>query len=53
MEPVNWGFALSSLVIRFVGVFIILAIMQIGIRLSTFIISRFTSEQPDAKGNGR
>jgi hypothetical protein len=52
MEPVNWGFALSSLVIRFVGVFIVLAIMQVGIRLSTFIIKRFSPDQPSTKGTG-
>jgi len=50
MEPVNWNFALSSLFIRFVGVFIVLAIMQIGIRLSSFIINRFVPDQPSAKG---
>ena len=50
MEPVNWSFALSSLFIRFVGVFIVLAVMQIGIRLSSFIITRFTPDQPPAKG---
>ena len=42
MEPVNWSFALSSLFIRFVGVFIVLAVMQIGIRLSSYVITRFT-----------
>ena len=50
MEPINWSFALSSLFIRFVGVFIVLAIMQIGIRLSSFIINRFVSDRPPAKG---
>ena len=50
MEPVNWSFALSSLFIRFVGVFIVLAVMQIGIRLSSFIINRLTPDQPPAKG---
>jgi hypothetical protein len=50
MEPVNWGFALSSLFIRFAGVFIVLAILQVGIRLSSFIIGRFAAGQPPAKG---
>jgi len=50
MEPINWGFALSSLFIRFIGVFIVLAILQVGIRLSSFIINRFTPDQPPAKG---
>jgi hypothetical protein len=50
MEPVNWSFALSSLFIRFAGVFVVLAVMQIGIRLSSFIINRFTADQPTAGG---
>jgi hypothetical protein len=50
MEPINWGFALSSLIIRFVGVFIVLAVLQIGIRLSSFIITRLSPDQPPAKG---
>ena len=50
MEPINWGFALSSLIIRFIGVFIVLAILQVGIRLSSFIINRFAPDQPPAKG---
>lgn len=50
MEPINWTFALSSLFIRFVGVFIVLAIMQIGIRLSSVIINCFVSDRPPAKG---
>ena len=50
MEPVNWSFALSSLVIRFVGVFIVLAIMQVGIRLSSFVIGRFSPVPPSPEG---
>jgi hypothetical protein len=49
MEPINWSYALSSLVIRFVGVFIVLAIMQIGIRLSSFLINRFTADKEQLK----
>jgi Na+-transporting methylmalonyl-CoA/oxaloacetate decarboxylase gamma subunit len=50
MEPINWGFALSSLFIRFIGVFVVLAILQVGIRLSSYLINRFASDQPPAKG---
>jgi hypothetical protein len=44
---INWIYILSVLFIRFVGVFIVLAILQIGINLSGMIINRLISLKND------
>ncbi len=53
METINWGYVLSTLFIRFGGVFILLAILQIGLVSSSKIIhyieSRPSSKKKDKK----
>jgi hypothetical protein len=41
MESFNWGYVFSTLIIRFIGVFIVLAILQIGITIASKIIYYF------------
>jgi len=38
METINWGYVFSTLFIRFGGVFIVLAVLQVGINISSKII---------------
>ncbi|MFA4916844.1 MAG: hypothetical protein WC560_09255 [Syntrophales bacterium] len=45
MESINWGYVFSTLIIRFIGVFIVLAILQIGMSISSKIIRRIESRQ--------
>lgn len=44
-----WGFIMSTLFIRFVGVFIVLAILLVAMRLLGAIVSRIVSRQ-EARG---
>ncbi|MBW2172481.1 MAG: hypothetical protein JRF69_10990 [Deltaproteobacteria bacterium] len=34
MEQIDWGYALSTLVIRFVGIFVVLGMLQIVMQIS-------------------
>jgi hypothetical protein len=40
LETVGWGYVFATLIIRFVGVFIVLGIIQICMTLSSKIISK-------------
>jgi Na+-transporting methylmalonyl-CoA/oxaloacetate decarboxylase gamma subunit len=40
-----WGYILSTLVIRFVGVFIVLAILMVGMQLLGAVVSRLVAMQ--------
>lgn len=39
---INWGMVLTTLTIRFIGVFIILGILQIGVYVAGAIVSKLT-----------
>ena len=43
METIPWSNVLVALLVRFVAVFMILAVLQVGIRLSGAIISKLLS----------
>jgi hypothetical protein len=53
MESINWGFVFSTLFIRFTGVFIVLAILQLGINVSSKIIRLIESRRPGQKQGER
>ncbi|GAB4339140.1 MAG: hypothetical protein Kow0099_13910 [Candidatus Abyssubacteria bacterium] len=40
-----WGFIMSTLVIRFVGVFIVLAILMVGMQILGTVVSRMIAKQ--------
>jgi len=55
MDPQNWRpdwvFAITTLLIRFFGIFIVLAILQICMQISGYIFSRLTpKEGPSLEG---
>jgi hypothetical protein len=50
METINWGYVLSTLFIRFGGVFIVLAILQVGIISSSKIIHYLELRQSSKAG---
>ncbi|NVL90933.1 MAG: hypothetical protein HWN69_08085 [Desulfobacterales bacterium] len=47
-EAVDWGYAISTLIIRFVGIFVVLGILQIIMQITGRIFARL-----DAKKAGR
>jgi hypothetical protein len=53
METINWGYVLSTLFIRFGGVFILLAILQIGLVSSSKIIHYIESRPLSKKREKR
>jgi len=48
METIDWGYALSTLLIRFVGIFVVLGILQVVMQISGRMFTRL-----DAKKKGR
>jgi uncharacterized membrane protein (UPF0182 family) len=46
MESISWSYVFGTLLIRFIGVFIVLAILMIGITVSAKIIRYFERPQP-------
>ncbi len=42
-RELNWGYIMSTLVIRFVGVFIVLAILMIGMQILGAVVSRLVA----------
>ncbi|MBW1744282.1 MAG: hypothetical protein JRJ47_12780 [Deltaproteobacteria bacterium] len=55
MEQIDWGYALSTLVIRFVGIFVVLGTLQIVMQISGRIFARLdarkeSKESPASKG---
>jgi len=46
---VNWAYVFATLGIRFVGVFIVLGILQIGLTLTSKIVSMILSAKQTAK----
>jgi len=48
-NTVNWAYIFATLSIRFVGVFILLGILQLGIAISSKIIAMIVSSKQIAK----
>lgn len=48
----SWGFIFTTLIIRFVGVFFVLAILQIGMQISGWVIRRFPAGGEKAGESG-
>ncbi len=55
MEQIDWGYALSTLVIRFIGIFVVLGMLQIVMQISGRVFARLdarkgSKESPGSKG---
>jgi Na+-transporting methylmalonyl-CoA/oxaloacetate decarboxylase gamma subunit len=52
METIDWTYAISTLLIRFVGIFVVLGILQVVMQISGRIFARIDAKkdpgQPDA-----
>lgn len=52
METIDWGYAISTLIIRFVGIFIVLGILQVIMQISGRIFAHIDAKknrpQPDS-----
>jgi hypothetical protein len=48
METVDWGYAISTLIIRFVGIFVVLGVLQVIMQITGRIFARL-----DARKQGR
>ena len=46
-EGVSWSYAVSTLVVRFVGVFVLLGVVQGALQLSAFLIRRYEARFPE------
>jgi Na+-transporting methylmalonyl-CoA/oxaloacetate decarboxylase gamma subunit len=51
MEPIDWSYAISTLIIRFVGIFVVLGVLQVVMQISGRIFARIDAKkdrsQPD------
>jgi hypothetical protein len=47
METIDWGYAFSTLIIRFVGIFVVLGMLQIVMQISGRIFARLDARKPD------
>jgi hypothetical protein len=51
-ETIDWGYAISTLIIRFVGIFVVLGILQVIMQISGRIFAHLDAKkdprQPDA-----
>jgi len=47
-ETVDWGYALSTLVIRFVGIFVVLGILQLVMQITGRVFARLDAREKDA-----
>lgn len=47
METVDWGYAISTLIIRFVGIFVVLGILQIIMQITGRIFARLDARRAD------
>jgi len=45
MEQIDWGYALSTLIIRFVGIFVVLGMLQIVMQISGRIFARLDARK--------
>ena len=51
-EAVDWGYAISTLLIRFVGIFVVLGILQVAIQITgrffTYLDAKQEKRPPDS-----
>jgi hypothetical protein len=45
METIDWGYALSTLIIRFVGIFVVLGMLQFVMQISGRIFARLDARK--------
>jgi Na+-transporting methylmalonyl-CoA/oxaloacetate decarboxylase gamma subunit len=45
METIDWNYAISTLLIRFVGIFVVLAILQVIIQITGRIFARLDAKK--------
>jgi len=48
-ETVDWGYAISTLIIRFVGIFVVLGVLQAVMQITGRVFARLDARQKDAK----
>jgi hypothetical protein len=49
METIDWGYAISTLLIRFVGIFVVLGILQVIMQISGRIFSHLDAKKDRLK----
>jgi hypothetical protein len=45
METIDWGYALSTLIIRFVGIFVVLGMLQVVMQISGRIFAHLEAKK--------
>ena len=45
MEAIDWGYAISTLVIRFVGIFIVLGVLQVIMQITGRVFTRLDAKK--------
>ncbi len=45
MEAVDWGYAISTLVIRFIGIFIVLGVLQVIMEITGRVFARLDAKK--------
>ncbi len=45
MEAIDWGYAISTLVIRFVGIFIVLGVLQVIMQITGRVFTRLEAKK--------
>lgn len=45
MEAIDWGYAVSTLVIRFVGIFVVLGVLQVIMQITGRIFTRLDARK--------
>jgi hypothetical protein len=49
MEQLDWGYALSTLIIRFVGIFVVLGMLQVVMQISGRIFAHLETRKQDQR----
>ena len=47
MEQIDWGYAISTLIIRFVGIFVVLGMLQVVMQISGRIFAHLETKKQD------
>jgi hypothetical protein len=47
METLDWGYAISTLIIRFVGIFVVLGVLQVVMQMTGRIFARLDARKPE------
>jgi Na+-transporting methylmalonyl-CoA/oxaloacetate decarboxylase gamma subunit len=45
MEAIDWGYAISTLVIRFVGIFVVLGVLQVIMQITGRVFTRLDAKK--------